>query len=71
MDSYSSSRRFGNGLKRGSRCAALEIAMGARSAAAVPVIPSPGRIFGTRVMSSTRVPNDARRTSSSAGSSYR
>ena len=45
------------------------IITGARSAAAVPVIPSPGRILGTRVMSSTRVPYDARRTSSSAASS--
>ena len=69
IDSYWASRRFGKCLKRGSRCAARGIMTGARSAAAVPVIPSPGRILGTRVMSSTRVPNDARSTSSSAASS--
>ena len=36
---------------------------------AAPVIPSPGRIFGRRVISSTRVPCIARRTSSSVRSS--
>ena len=40
-------------------------------AAAAPVIPSPGRMRGVRVISSTRVPCVARRTSSSARSSYR
>ena len=46
IDSYSSSGRFGNCLKRGSRCASRGIITGARSAAATPVIPSPGRIRG-------------------------
>ena len=49
------------------RCAA--ITTGARSAAATPVIPSPGRIRGRRVISSTLVPCVARSTSSSARSS--
>ena len=61
--------RFGNSLNRGSRCACDGIITGARSTAAVPVIPSPGRIFGRRVISSTLVPCVARRTSSSARSS--
>ena len=39
--------------------------IGERSAAAVPVMPSPGFIRGVRVISSTRVPCVARRTSSS------
>ena len=56
IDSYSSSGRFGKCLKRGSRCACAAIITGARSAAATPVIPSPGRIRGVRVSSSTRVP---------------
>jgi hypothetical protein len=43
--------------------------IGDRSAAAAPVIPSAGRIFGRRVISSTRVPCVARRTSSSDRSS--
>ena len=64
IDSYSSSGRFGKCLKRGSRCAWDGIITGARSAAAAPVIPSPGRIRGRRVISSTRVPCVARRTSS-------
>ena len=42
---------------------------GITGAAAVPVIPSPGRIFGRRVISSTRVPCVARRASSSDRSS--
>ena len=69
IDSYSSSGRFGNCLKRGSRCACAAIITGARSAAAIPVIPSPGRMRGVRVSSSTRVPCVARSTSSSARSS--
>ena len=43
--------------------------IGERSAAAVPVIPSPGFIRGVLVISSTRVPCVARRISSSACSS--
>ena len=39
--------------------------IGERSAAAVPVIPSPGFIRGVLVISSTRVPCVARRISSS------
>ena len=69
IDSYSSSGRFGNALKRSSRCACAGIMIGARSAAAVPVMPSPGLIRGVRVISSTRVPCVARSTSSSACSS--
>ena len=42
-----------------------------RVAAADPVIPSPGRMRGRRVISSTLVPCVARSTSSSARSSYR
>ena len=71
IDSYSSSGRFGKSLKRESRCACAAIITGARSAAAVPVIPSPGRMRGVRVISSTRLPCVARRTSSSAAASYR
>ena len=48
---------------------AAGIITAARSAAAVPVIPSPGRIRGRRVMSATLVPCVARRTSSSVRSS--
>ncbi len=69
IDSYWSSGRFGKALKRSSRCACAAIMIGARSDAAVPVIPSPGFIRGVRVISSTRVPCVARRTSSSARSS--
>ncbi len=71
IDSYSSSGRFGNGLKRGSRCACDAIITGARSDAAVPVIPSPGRMRGVFVSSSTCEPWVARRTSSPERSSYR
>ena len=42
---------------------------GSRAAAAAPVIPSPGRSRGRRVISSTPVPWVARSTSSSARSS--
>ena len=69
IDSYSSSRRFGKALKRSSRCAWAGIITGSRDEAAVPVIPSPGRIRGRPVISSTRVPCVARSTSSSACSS--
>ena len=44
---------------------------GRRSWAATPVIPSPGRIRGRRVISSTDVPRVARNTSSPERSSYR
>ena len=69
IDSYSSSGRLTNALKRGSRCACAAIITGARSAAAAPVMPSPGRMRGRRVMSSTFVPCVARSTSSPARSS--
>ena len=55
IDSYWSSRRFGNALKRGSRCARSAIMIGSRSAAATPVIPSPRRMRGALVSSSTPV----------------
>ena len=71
IDSYWSSGRFGKALKRGSRSASAGIITGARSAAAVPVIPSPDRMRGRRVIPSTLVPCVARNTSSSARSSYR
>jgi len=69
IDSYSSSGKFGNALKRSSRCACAGIITGARASAADPVMPSPGRIRGRPVISSTRVPCVARSTSSSACSS--
>ena len=69
IDSYSSSRRFGNALNRGSRCAPDGIMIGVRSAAATPVIPSPRRIRGALVATSIGVPWVARSTSSSARSS--
>src|SRR3974390_862120 len=46
IDSYSDSGRFGNSFQRGSRCASAAVATGRRSAAAVPVIPSPTRRRG-------------------------
>ncbi len=64
IDSYSSSGRFGKFLNRGSRFACAAIITGARSSAAEPVIPSPGRMRGRCVISSTRVPWVARSTSS-------
>src|ERR1043165_5084363 len=46
IDSYSSSGRFGNALKRSSRCACAAIITGSRDAAAVPG--TPGHLLDPR-----------------------
>ena len=69
IDSYSSSGRFGNARKRGSRWAWRAIMIGWRSCAAAPVMPSPGRMRGRWAGSSKRVPCVARSSSTPDASS--